>query len=174
SRLEPGKFYALPQSPQLFKQILVCSGVERYFQIVRCFRDEDLRADRQPEFTQLDMEMAFLEDPEELFTLLEGLVTHVFRKTIGVEIETPFPRIPYAEAMRRFGTDKPDLRFGMEIVDFTDLFSDSGFRVFAEAIANGGVIRGLPLPGGADLSRSELNKIEAAVKNQGLGGILWV
>lgn len=174
SRLEPGKFYALPQSPQLFKQILVCSGVERYFQIVRCFRDEDLRADRQPEFTQLDMEMAFLEDPEELFTLLEGLVAHVFRKTIGVEIETPFPRIPYAEAMRRFGTDKPDLRFGMEIVDLTDLFSNSGFRVFAEAVANGGVIRGLPLPGGADLSRSELNKIEATVKNQGLGGILWV
>ena len=174
SRLEPGKFYALPQSPQLFKQILVCSGVERYFQIVRCFRDEDLRADRQPEFTQLDMEMAFLEDPEELFTLLEGLVAHVFRETIEVEISRPFPRLPYDEAMDRYGTDKPDLRFGMEIVDLSSVFAEAGFRVFAEALEHGGVVRGLPVPGGADLSRSELGKLEETVKKAGLGGIVWL
>ncbi len=174
SRLEPGKFYALPQSPQLFKQILVCSGVERYFQIVRCFRDEDLRADRQPEFTQLDMEMAFLEDPEELFALLEGLVAHVFRETIEVEISRPFPRLPYDEAMDRYGTDKPDLRFGMEIVDLSSVFAGAGFRVFAEALEHGGVVRGLPVPGGASLSRSELGKLEEAVKKAGLGGMVWL
>jgi len=174
SRLEPGKFYALPQSPQLFKQILVCSGVERYFQIVRCFRDEDLRADRQPEFTQLDMEMAFLEDPEELFGLLEGLVAHVFRETLGVEISRPFPRLPYEEAMDRYGSDKPDLRFGMEIVDLSSVLGGAGFRVFAEALEQGGVVRGLPVPGGADLSRSELGKLEEAVKKAGLGGIVWL
>jgi aspartyl-tRNA synthetase len=174
SRLEPGKFYALPQSPQLFKQILVCSGVERYFQIVRCFRDEDLRADRQPEFTQLDMELAFLEDPEELFALLEGLVAHVFRETIHVEIERPFPRIPYGEAMGRYGSDKPDLRFGMELVDLTPVFSCAGFRLFAEAVEGGGVVRGLPVPGGAALSRAELERLEETGKKAGLGGLLWL
>lgn len=173
SRLEPGKFYALPQSPQLFKQILICSGVERYFQIVRCFRDEDLRADRQPEFTQLDLEMAFLEDPEELFSLLEGLVSHVFRKVLGVEIATPFPRIPYAEAMARYGSDKPDLRFGMELLDLTDLFWGTDFRVFSEAVARGEVIRALPVPGGAKKSRTELLKLEEIAKSFGLGGLLW-
>ncbi len=174
SRLEPGKFYALPQSPQLFKQILVCSGVERYFQIVRCFRDEDLRADRQPEFTQLDMEMAFLEDPEELFSLLEGLVAHVFAETIGVKIETPFPRIPYDVAMARYGTDKPDLRFGMEILDLSSLLAQVGFQVFARAVQEGGVVRALPIPGGANLSRTELGKLEEAAKKAGLGGLLWL
>lgn len=174
SRLEPGKFYALPQSPQLFKQILVCSGVERYFQIVRCFRDEDLRADRQPEFTQLDLEMAFLEDPEELFSLLEGLVAHVFRETLGIAIETPFPRIPYAEAMARYGSDKPDLRFGLEIVDLSELFAHAGFQVFESALREGGVVRGLPVPGGAELSRGELGKLEEAARKAGLGGLLWV
>lgn len=174
SRLEPGKFYALPQSPQLFKQILICSGVERYFQIARCFRDEDLRADRQPEFTQLDLEMAFLEDPEELFSLLEGLVAHVFRQAIGVEISTPFPRIPYAEAMRRYGSDKPDVRFGLEIVDLTDVLGDAGFRVFANAVAQGGVIRALPVPGGASFSRAELQKLEEVATGFGLGGLLWL
>ncbi len=174
SRLEPGKFYALPQSPQLFKQILVCSGVERYFQIVRCFRDEDLRADRQPEFTQLDMEMAFVEDPEELFPLLEGLVAHVVRETIGVEISTPFPRIPYEEALARYGTDKPDLRFGLEILDLSSLFVRTGFHLFEAALKAGGVVRALPVPGGAAFSRAELGKLEEAAKKAGLGGLLWL
>jgi len=173
SRLEPGKFYALPQSPQLFKQTLVISGVERYFQIVRCFRDEDLRADRQPEFTQLDLEMAFLEDPDELFTVIEGLVVHVFREAIGVELEAPFPRISYAEAMLRYGSDKPDLRFGMEIVDVTELFRGCGFRVFAEAVERGEVVRALPVPGAAVKSRSELKRLEERAVELGLGGVAW-
>lgn len=173
SRLEPGKFYALPQSPQLFKQTLVISGVERYFQIVRCFRDEDLRADRQPEFTQLDLEMGFLEDPEELFELIEGLVVHVFREAIGVELALPFPRIPYTEAMLRYGTDKPDLRFGMEIADVTELFRDCGFRVFAEAVGRGEVVRALPVPGAAGKSRSELKRLEERAVELGLGGLAW-
>lgn len=174
SRLEPGKFYALPQSPQLFKQILICSGVEKYFQIARCFRDEDLRADRQPEFTQLDLEMAFLEDPEELFSLLEGLVAHVFKETIGVAIPTPFPRITYHEAMARFGTDKPDLRFPLEIVDLSPVFRGSGFQVFERALGAGGVVRALPVPGGASFSRSELGKLEEDAKKAGLGGLIWL
>ncbi len=173
SRLEPGKFYALPQSPQLFKQTLVISGVERYFQIVRCFRDEDLRADRQPEFTQLDLEMGFLEDPEELFELIEGLVMHVFREAIGVELALPFPRIPYAEAMLRYGTDKPDLRFGMEIADVTELFRDCGFRVFANAVGRGEVVRALPVPRAAGKSRSELKRLEERAVELGLGGLAW-
>ena len=173
SRLEPGKFYALPQSPQLFKQTLVISGVERYFQIVRCFRDEDLRADRQPEFTQLDLEMGFLEDPEELFELIEGLVVHVFREAIGVELALPFPRIPYAEATLRYGTDKPDLRFGMEIADVTELFRNCGFRVFADAVGRGEVVRALPVPGAAGKSRSELKRLEERAVELGLGGLAW-
>lgn len=173
ARLEPGKFYALPQSPQLFKQTLVISGVERYFQIVRCFRDEDLRADRQPEFTQLDLEMGFLEDPDELFSVIEGLVAHIFREAIGVELDVPFPRIPYAEAMLRYGTDKPDLRFGMEIADLSDLFRDCDFRVFTGAVAEGGVVRALPVPGAAGKSRSELKKLEERAKGLSLGGLAW-
>ncbi len=174
SRLSRGTFYALPQSPQLFKQILVTSGVERYFQIVRCFRDEDLRADRQPEFTQLDLEMAFLEDPEELFALLEGLVAHVFRQVLDVEIPTPFPRLPYDEAMLRYGSDKPDLRFGLEIAEVGDLFSQAGFRVFEEIVAQGGAVRALPVPGGAGKSRSDLNKLEQRAKELGLPGLAWI
>ncbi|HID09491.1 TPA: aspartate--tRNA ligase, partial [Candidatus Micrarchaeota archaeon] len=172
SRLEPGKFYALPQSPQLFKQTLVISGVERYFQIARCFRDEDLRADRQPEFTQLDLEMAFLEDRDELFSLIEGLVAHVFREAIGVELEVPLPRIPYAEAVLRYGTDKPDLRFGMEISDLSELFRGCGFRVFAEAVERGEAVRALPVPGAAGKSRSELKKLEERARELGLGGLV--
>ena len=174
SRMSRGSFYALPQSPQLFKQILVTSGVERYFQIVRCFRDEDLRADRQPEFTQLDLEMAFLEDPEELFPLLEGLVAHVFRETIGVEIPLPLPRLPYSEAIARYGSDKPDLRFGMEIAAVSDLFADGSFRVFADIVAGGGVVRALPVPGAASKSRSGLAKLEEQAKGHGLPGLAWI
>ncbi|MEW6216151.1 MAG: aspartate--tRNA ligase [Candidatus Bipolaricaulota bacterium] len=174
SRLARGTFYALPQSPQLFKQILVTSGVERYFQIVRCFRDEDLRADRQPEFTQLDLEMAFLEEPEQLFPLLEGLVAHVFRKTIGVEIALPLPRLPYAEAIARYGSDKPDLRFGMEIADVSETFAGGPFRVFADVVAGGGAVRALPVTGGATKSRGELAKLESVAKGHGLPGLAWI
>ncbi|HAZ27285.1 TPA: aspartate--tRNA ligase [Candidatus Acetothermia bacterium] len=174
SRLSPGTFYALPQSPQLFKQILVTSGVERYFQIVRCFRDEDLRADRQPEFTQLDLEVAFLEDPEDLFALLEGLISHVFQETIGVEIPLPLPRIPYANALARFGSDKPDLRFEMEIADVSDLFAAGPFRLFAEAVAGRGVVRALPVIGGAGKSRGDLAKVEEIAKGHGLPGLAWI
>lgn len=174
SRLTRGTFYALPQSPQLFKQILVTSGVERYFQIVRCFRDEDLRADRQPEFTQLDLEMAFLEDPEELLSFLEGLVAHVFREAIGVEIDLPLPRLPYADALARYGSDKPDLRFGMEIADVAGHFASGPFHLFAAAVARGDVVRALPVPGGATKSRSELARIEGMAKGHGLPGLAWI
>jgi len=174
SRLEPGKFYALPQSPQLFKQTLVISGVERYFQIVRCFRDEDLRADRQPEFTQLDLEMAFLEAPEELFALIEGLLAYVFRETIGVEFDTPFPRLPYDQALSRYGSDKPDLRFGLELVDVTKQFSASEMRLLREAVAAGGRVFALRVPGGAGFSRKELGELEGVAKTYGAKGLLWL
>lgn len=174
ARLEPGKFYALPQSPQLFKQILVMSGVERYFQLARCFRDEDLRADRQPEFTQLDLEMAFLDDPEELFGLIEGLLSHVFRETIGVELPTPFPRLSYEEAMSRYGSDKPDIRFGLELVDVTELLSTSEMRVLREAVAKGGRVFALRVPGGAGFSRKELGGLEEVAKTHGAKGLLWL
>lgn len=174
SRLEPGKFYALPQSPQLFKQILICSGVERYFQLARCFRDEDLRADRQPEFTQLDLEMAFLEDPEELFGLIEGLLAHVFRQTIGVELERPFPRLPYEEAMTRYGSDKPDLRFGLELAEVTQALWGVEMRVLREVLAGGGKAFALRVPGGAGMSRKELGELEGVAKAHGAGGLLWL
>lgn len=174
SRVNQGSFYALPQSPQLFKQILMCSGVERYFQIVRCFRDEDLRADRQPEFTQLDMEMAFVERPEDLFPLFEGVMAHVFRAVLGLELATPFPRLPYEEAMTRYGTDKPDLRIGTEIVDVSDVFARSGFRAFAAAVADGGVVRALSVPGAAEMSRGELGRLEEEAKGLGAPGLAWL
>lgn len=174
SRLDRGCFYALPQSPQLFKQILVASGVERYFQLVRCFRDEDLRADRQPEFTQLDMEMGFLESPEPLFGLLEGLMKHVFREAAGLDLLTPFPRLPYAEAMARYGSDKPDLRVGLPLVDVSALYADGGFRAFAQAVADGGEVRALRVPGGADASRGELNKLENEAVALGASGLTWL
>jgi len=147
SRVNPGDWYALPQSPQLFKQLLMVSGFDRYYQIARCFRDEDLRADRQPEFTQLDMEMSFME-LEEILTLNEGLVSHIFQQVQGVEIPRPFPRLTYAEAMDRYGCDKPDTRYGLELVDVSDVLKDSGFKVFAGAIAGGGIVKILPIPGG--------------------------
>ncbi len=173
-RLVPGSFYALPQSPQLFKQILIASGVERYFQIVRCFRDEDLRADRQPEFTQLDLEMGFLDDPEPLFELLEGLMSYVFREATGAELSTPFPRLSYAQAMSDYGSDKPDLRFEMKLVDVTDLFAEAGFRVFAQVVAEGGQVRGLRVPGGAELSRGELDRVEQEAVELGAPGLSWL
>ncbi|XZN98303.1 MAG: aspartate--tRNA ligase [Microcoleus sp.] len=149
SRVNPGEWYALPQSPQLFKQLLMVSGFDRYYQIARCFRDEDLRADRQPEFTQLDMEMSFM-SVEEVIELNEGLVCNIFQTVKGVELPCPFPRLTYAEAMDRYGSDKPDTRFGMELVDVSDLMKDSGFKVFSGAIAAGGIVKILPIPGGND------------------------
>ncbi len=147
SRVNPGEWFALPQSPQLFKQLLMVAGCDRYYQIARCFRDEDLRADRQPEFTQLDMEMSFMSQ-EEILGLNEGLVCHIFKQIKNIDLPRPFPRLTYAEAMNRFGSDKPDTRFGLELVDVSDLMKDSGFKVFAGAVATGGLVKVLPVPGG--------------------------
>ena len=147
SRVNPGEWYALPQSPQLFKQLLMVAGMDRYYQIARCFRDEDLRADRQPEFTQLDMEMSFMSQ-DQILQLNEGLVAHIFKTIKGIEIPLPLPRLTYAEAMARYGSDKPDTRFGLELVDVSDLFKDSGFKVFSGAIASGGIVKILPISEG--------------------------
>ncbi|MCT7952533.1 aspartate--tRNA ligase [Ancylothrix sp. C2] len=147
SRVNPGEWFALPQSPQLFKQLLMVSGLDRYYQIARCFRDEDLRADRQPEFTQLDMEMSFM-SMEEILQLNEELVAHIFKSVKGVEIPRPFPRLTYAEAMDRYGSDKPDTRFGLELVDVSDVVKDIGFKVFSGAVAAGGIVKILPIPEG--------------------------
>ncbi|WP_390883456.1 aspartate--tRNA ligase [Kovacikia minuta] len=149
SRVNPGEWYALPQSPQLFKQLLMVAGCDRYYQIARCFRDEDLRADRQPEFTQLDMEMSFMSQ-EEIFALNEDMLCHLFKTVKGIDLPCPFPRLTYADALSRYGTDKPDTRFGLELVDVSDLLKDSGFKVFSGAIAAGGVVKILPIPGGND------------------------
>ncbi|AMW29665.1 MULTISPECIES: aspartate--tRNA ligase [Arthrospira] len=150
SRVNPGEWFALPQSPQLFKQMLMVSGFDRYYQIARCFRDEDLRADRQPEFTQLDMEMSFMSQ-EEILTLNENLVCHIFKTVKGIDLPRPFPRMTYKDAMERYGSDKPDTRFGLELADVSDLLKDSGFKVFSAAIKSGGIVKILPIPGGNDL-----------------------
>lgn len=147
SRVNPGQWYALPQSPQLFKQLLMVSGFDRYYQVVRCFRDEDLRAERQPEFTQLDMEMSFMSEAE-ILELNEGLVCHIFKAIKDIDLPRPFPRLTYAEAMERYGSDKPDTRFDLELVNVSDLLKDSGFKVFSGAIASGGIVKVLPIPGG--------------------------
>ncbi|MFN6568532.1 aspartate--tRNA ligase [Dendronalium sp. ChiSLP03b] len=149
SRVNPGEWFALPQSPQLFKQLLMVSGMDRYYQIARCFRDEDLRADRQPEFTQLDMEMSFMSE-EEIIELNEKLVSHIFKTVKGIELYHPFPRLTYAEAMERYGSDKPDTRYGLELVNVSDILKDSGFKVFRDAVANGGIVKILPIPNGND------------------------
>ena len=149
SRVNPSEWFALPQSPQLFKQLLMVSGVDRYYQIARSFRDEDLRADRQPEFTQLDMEMSFLSE-EEILALNEQLVAHIFKAVKGIDLPLPFPRLTYAEAMDRYGSDKPDTRYGLELVEVSDLVADSGFKVFSGAVKSGGMVKILPIPGGND------------------------
>ena len=172
ARLHPGRFYALPQSPQTLKQLLMIAGFERYYQIARCFRDEDLRADRQPEFTQLDLEMSFI-DQEDIFALFEPLFAEIWR-LIGAELPTPFERLPYAEAMSRYGSDKPDRRIGMEIADLTDVFRDSGFKVFAGAIADGGVVRGLAVAGGASLPRREIDAWTEHARGLGARGLAWL
>ncbi|MFM7716881.1 MAG: aspartate--tRNA ligase, partial [Microcystis sp.] len=147
SRVNPGQWYALPQSPQLFKQLLMVSGMDRYYQIARCFRDEDLRADRQPEFTQLDMEMSFL-SLSEILALNEALIAHIFKKVKNIDISLPLPRLTYSEAMDRYGVDRPDTRFGLELVNVAEIFADSGFKVFSGAIASGGTVKVLPIPNG--------------------------
>ena len=172
SRVSPGMFFALPQSPQLFKQILMVAGYDRYAQIVKCFRDEDLRADRQPEFTQIDVEMSFV-DREDLFSMMEGLMARIFRDVAGVEVAHPFPRISYREAMDRFGVDKPDTRFGMEITDYTEELRSTEFRVFRDVAEKGGVIRGITAPGLAEASRSELAAFEGVAKIGGARGLAW-
>jgi aspartyl-tRNA synthetase len=172
SRLTPGSFYALPQSPQLFKQILMVAGLERYFQIVRCFRDEDLRADRQPEFTQIDIETAFL-DRDEFMPLMEGLVAEIFRRAKGIALSLPLRRLTWDEAIRRFGSDKPDLRFGLELTDCSELFRDGVFQVFAQAVAQGGAVQALTVPG-AGFSRKDLDDLVERAKGAGAKGLVWV
>ena len=172
SRVHPGEFYALPQSPQLFKQILMIAGMDRYFQIARCFRDEDLRADRQPEFTQLDLEMSFAR-PDSIFGVIEPLLKAVWRE-IGRDIRTPFRRMRYAEAIAKYGSDKPDLRFALDIHDLSDAFRDSEFRVFKQIVAEGGVVRGFAVPGGNKYSRSHLDVLVDQAKEIGFTGLIWV
>ncbi|MBI2154338.1 MAG: aspartate--tRNA ligase [Candidatus Rokubacteria bacterium] len=173
SRLARGSFYALPQSPQLFKQLLMVAGFERYFQIVRCFRDEDLRKDRQPEFTQIDIETSFL-DRDEFLPIVEGMLVEVWRRVRGITLPTPFPRLAYDEALARFGTDKPDLRFGLELVDCSDLFRGGQFQAFAQVVAGGGAVKGLRVPGGGPLSRKDLDGLVEAAKGAGAKGLVWV
>jgi len=173
SRTFPGKFFALPQSPQLFKQLLMIAGFEKYFQIARCFRDEDLRADRQPEFTQLDLEMSFVFDERPIVELIEELAVFLFERHLGVRLERPFPKLSYAEAMDRYGSDKPDLRFGLELIDLSHTVADAEFRIFTEAIKSGGVIKGLLLAGGAKYSRSQLSELEKQAQALGAKGLLW-
>jgi aspartyl-tRNA synthetase len=170
SRVNPGMFYALPQSPQLFKQILMVSGMDRYFQIAKCFRDEDLRADRQPEFTQFDIEMSFVTE-EDIFEVSEGLMKKLFKETIGVELETPFPRLKYAEAMSRFGCDKPDMRFDLRLIEITDIVKTSQFRVFQEAVKKGAVAIAINAKGCGAYSRNQIDELTEFVKGYGAKGL---
>ncbi|MGC9004637.1 MAG: aspartate--tRNA ligase [bacterium] len=170
SRLIPGSFYALPQSPQLLKQILMLSGIEKYFQIARCFRDEDLRADRQPEFTQIDIEMSFV-DKDDVMDLTERMLQYAFKEAFGIDISIPFPRMTYFEAMERFGSDKPDISFGMELRDVTDILSSSSFRVFSEAVRNGKSIKGLCVPQFSSLSRQMIEKLTEVARGEGAKGL---
>jgi aspartyl-tRNA synthetase len=174
SRLSPGTFYALPQSPQLFKQLLMVGGIDRYFQLVKCFRDEDLRADRQPEFTQLDLEVSFPRGKDEILETLEGVVARLFRDLLQVELPRPFPRLSHAEALARYGSDKPDLRFGMEIRNVAHLVKESGFRAFDDALATGGTVAGICAPGCAGSSRSVLDGLNEVAVRAGAKGVLWL
>ena len=177
SRVNPGEWYALPQSPQLFKQLLMVSGCDRYYQIARCFRDEDLRADRQPEFTQLDMEMSFLSQ-DEIIKLNEALICHIFKTVKNIEMPRPFPRITYADSMARYGTDRPDTRFAMELVDVSDIVQDSGFKVFSGAVKSGGQVKVLPIPGGNDAVSNVRIKPKGDIFNEavtaGAKGIAYI
>jgi len=171
SRVHPGSFYALPQSPQLYKQILMVAGIDRYFQIARCLRDEDLRADRQPEHTQIDIEMSFVNE-NHVFELVEAMMTDVFRAGAGVELTTPFPRVSYAEAMDRFGSDKPDTRYAMELTDLSGAFQGTEFRVVKQALESGGRVRGFVVPGGVKLVKKDVDELETLAKASGAGGLI--
>ncbi len=173
SRVHPGSFYALPQSPQLYKQLLMCSGYDRYIQIARCFRDEDLRADRQPEFTQIDMELSFV-DEEDVMDINERLMQHVFKETLGIDISLPLPRLTWQEAMDRYGSDKPDTRFGMELVNISDLVKDSDFGVFAGAVQAGGSVRGINVSGKGDMGRKQIDKLVEFAKGYGANGLAYI
>ncbi|MCE5284923.1 MAG: aspartate--tRNA ligase [Pelosinus sp.] len=173
SRVNPGKFYALPQSPQVFKQLLMVSGMERYFQIARCFRDEDLRADRQPEFTQLDIEMSFIER-EDILCLMEEMLAFLFKKAVGKDIPTPFLRLSYADAMARFGSDKPDMRFGMELIDISEAVRGSDFKVFETLLQNGGQVKAINVKGHAGIPRRELDGLVNYVAGFGAKGLAWI
>lgn len=173
SRVHPGKFYALPQSPQLFKQILMISGFDRYFQLARCLRDEDLRADRQPEHTQIDLEMSFVTQ-DDIFTMVEGMFKYAFKEVMDVDLQTPFPRFPYDQIMSEYGSDKPDCRFEVKLIDFSSVFAGSEFKVFAEALSTGGVVKGIVVPGQAGLSRKQLEEIEDEAKQAGAKGLAWI
>lgn len=173
SRIHAGHFYALPQSPQLYKQLLMCSGYDRYFQITKCFRDEDLRADRQPEFTQADMELSFV-DVEDVLDVNERLLQYVFKEAIGVEISLPLPRMPWQEAMDRYGSDKPDTRFGMELCDVSEIVKDCGFSVFTGALENGGSVRGINVKGQAGMPRKKIDKLVEFAKGCGAKGLAWL
>tara|TARA_B100001741_G_scaffold78588_1_gene63658 strand:+ start:338 stop:2149 length:1812 start_codon:yes stop_codon:yes gene_type:complete len=173
SRLHPGQFYALPQSPQQYKQILMCSGVDKYFQLARCYRDEDLRADRQPEFTQVDIEMSFIER-DDIYNLIEGLLKRIWKIALGIEVTTPFPRIPFQEVMNRWGIDKPDTRFEMEIIDMTEDFASSEFKVFSGTVANGGVIKALNAKGFACVTQGQMETMTDYAKSFGAKGLAYI
>jgi len=173
SRVNAGKFYALPQSPQLFKQLLMVAGMDRYYQIVKCFRDEDLRADRQPEFTQVDLELSFI-DEEDIYQIAEGMMTSLFAATRGLALQTPFPRMTYAEAMERYGSDKPDTRFGLELINLTEAVKECGFQVFRTVVEKGGLVKSINAKGCAVFSRKDLDDLTAYVANYGAKGLAWV
>lgn len=174
SRVYPGSFYALPQSPQLFKQLLMVGGLDRYMQIVKCFRDEDLRADRQPEFTQIDLEMSFV-DMDDIISIQEGFLKRLFMELLEVDIPVPFPRLTWEEAMERYGSDKPDTRFGFELKKLNEKVADCGFRVFTDALASGGDVRGICIDGGSDkFSRKDIDKLTEAAKSYGVKGLVWI
>ena len=174
SRVNQGSFYALPQSPQMFKQLLMVASTDRYFQIVKCFRDEDLRADRQPEFTQIDLEMSFA-DSDDVISMQEGLLKRIMKELKGIDIDTPFPRLTYKEAMERYGSDKPDTRFDIELNKLNDIFEESDFMVFKDALETGGDIRGISIPGGAaEFSRKKIDKLTDEAKHYGAKGLLWI
>ncbi|MGH2830496.1 MAG: aspartate--tRNA ligase [Actinomycetota bacterium] len=173
SRLQPGTFFALPQSPQLFKQLLMVAGLERYYQVARCFRDEDLRADRQLEFLQLDLEMSFV-DEHDVQELTEGLMVALWRDCLGVELNPPFPRMAYDQMMDRYGTDKADLRYGLPLIDVSSVFADTQLGIFKKVIGAGGVIKAMGVPGGAAMNHSELRRMEQLAKERGAGGLAWV